>query len=44
MRYKSLLLTTAVLACALCMGAQETYTVNDTIFNPKIVFTSSPLR
>ncbi len=24
------------------MGAQETYTVNDTIFNPKIVFTSSP--
>ena len=42
MRYKSLLLTTAVLAGALTMGAQETYTVNDTIFNPKIVFTSSP--
>ena len=42
MLYKSLLLTTAVLAGALTMGAQETYTVNDTIFNPKIVFTSSP--
>ena len=42
MRYKSLLLTTAVLAGALTMGAQEAYTVNDTIFNPKIVFTSSP--
>ena len=42
MRYKSLLLTTAVLAGALTMGAQETHTVNDTIFNPKIVFTSSP--
>ena len=42
MRYQSLLLTIAVLAGALTMGAQETYTVNDTIFNPKIVFTSSP--
>ena len=27
---------------ALTMGAQETYTVNDTIFNPKVVFTNSP--
>ena len=42
MRYQSLLLTIAVLAGTLTMGAQETYTVNDTIFNPKIVFTSSP--
>ena len=30
-----------MVAGALTMGAQETYTVNDTIFNPKIVFTNS---
>ena len=24
------------------MSAQETYTVNDTIYNPRIIFTSSP--
>ena len=42
MRYKSLLLLTAMLTGTLAMGAQETHTVNDTIYNPKIVFTNSP--
>ena len=42
MRYKLLLLLTIMVSGALTMGAQETYTVNDTIFNPKVVFTNSP--
>lgn len=42
MRYKSFLLLTAMLAGVLTTGAQETHTVNDTIYNPKIVFTNSP--
>ena len=42
MRYKSFLLLTAMLVGVLTTGAQETYTVNDTIYNPKIVYTNSP--
>lgn len=42
MRYKSFLIMTCILCGALTAAAQETYTVNDTIFNPKIVFTNSP--
>lgn len=41
MRYK-LLLTIAMMIGAFATHAQETYTVNDTIYNPKIVFTNSP--
>ena len=42
MRYKSFLLLTAMLVGVLTTDAQETYTVNDTIYNPKIVYTNSP--
>ena len=28
----------------LAMSAQETYTVGDTIYNPKVVFTASPTQ
>ena len=38
MRYKAILLLVSILALATSVKAQETYTVNDTIYNPKVVF------
>ena len=38
MRYKALLLLVALLSLATSVKAQETYTKNDTIYNPKVVF------
>ena len=37
----SIVLAVAALHPA-AMGAQETRTVNDTIYNPKVIFTASP--
>ncbi|MBR5437234.1 MAG: outer membrane protein assembly factor BamA, partial [Muribaculaceae bacterium] len=43
MRYlkKTILALTATLACAFAAHAQSTYTVNDTVFNPKIAFNAN---
>ena len=38
MRYKAILLLVSILALATSVKAQETRTVNDTIYNPKVVF------
>ena len=38
MRYKAILLLVSILALATSVKAQETYTVNDTIYTPKVVF------
>ena len=44
MRYKLVTLLLALTAWAGIMQAQETRIVNDTIFNPKIVFNNSPQK
>ena len=43
-QYKSLLLLAAMLLSGAVATAQQTYTVGDTIYNPKIVFTAAPSR
>ena len=45
MRYKAILLLMAMLSCASSAMAQETTTmVNDTIYNPKIIFNGVPQK
>jgi len=44
MRFKILAVATALALGSGVGMAQDTYTRNDTIYNPKIVFTGSPSR
>ena len=41
MRYKIIFILLSLFSCAFAQ-AQETYTLNDTIFNHKIVFSGTP--
>ena len=43
MRYKIIFILLSLFSCAFAQ-AQETYTLNDTIFNPKIVFSGTPQK
>ena len=44
MRYKILFILVSILSCASASAQDETRMVNDTIFNPKVVFSGTPQR
>ena len=44
MRYKILFILVSILSCATVSAQDETRMVNDTIFNPKVVFSGTPQR
>ena len=44
MRYKILFILVSILSCATASAQDETRMVNDTIFNPKVVFSGTPQR